>query len=137
MIIWNGKDTHLPKPPAGGETQDSSMSSWYGMVDVAGRHFTRLNDSAQRSLTLLPKSHYALITDRSAYELDINLDGQTYEDLAISLDLATWTAAGSKTRGSFMSRLSHPRHDHHPMGKSWSMDRMATSMCMISRRTNR
>lgn len=87
MIIWNGKDKHLQSRQQVEETQDRDFS-WYGMVDVANMHFTRLNDSTQRSLSLLPKSHYALIEDRSAYELDINLDGQTYEDLAI-VDLAT------------------------------------------------
>jgi dipeptidyl aminopeptidase/acylaminoacyl peptidase len=87
MIIWNGKDPHLQSRQQVEETQDREFS-WVGMVEVANRHFTRLNDSAQRGLTLLPKSHYALIEDRSAYELDINLNGQAYEDLAI-VDLAT------------------------------------------------
>ncbi len=87
MIIWNGKDIHLQSRQQVEETQDREFS-WYGMVDVAGMHFTRLNDSTQRSLDILPKSHYALIEDRSAYELDINLNGQSYADLAI-VDLAT------------------------------------------------
>jgi hypothetical protein len=71
MIIWNGKDLHLQSRQQVEETQDKEFS-WYGMVDAANMHFTRLNDSTQRSLTLLPKSHYALVEDRSAYELDIN-----------------------------------------------------------------
>ncbi|HEX3933368.1 MAG TPA: hypothetical protein VHW43_01735, partial [Puia sp.] len=57
MIIWSGKDIHLQSRQQVEEKQDAAFS-WYGMVDVANRHFTRLNDSAQRSLTLLPKSHY-------------------------------------------------------------------------------
>ena len=87
MIIWNGKDPRLQSRQQIEETQDREFS-WYGMVEVANNHFTRLNDSAQHNLTLLPKHHYALIEDRSAYELDINLDGQSYEDLYI-VDLAT------------------------------------------------
>jgi len=87
MIIWNGKDTRLQSRQQVEETQDREFS-WYGMVEVAGNHFTRLNDSAERTLTLLPKHHYALIEDRSAYELDMNLDGQSYEDLYL-VDLAT------------------------------------------------
>jgi dipeptidyl aminopeptidase/acylaminoacyl peptidase len=87
MIIWNGRDIHLQSRQQVEETQDRDFS-WYGMVDVPNRHFTRLNDSAQRRLVLLPKSHYALIYDRSAYELDINLNGQDYEDLSI-VDVST------------------------------------------------
>jgi dipeptidyl aminopeptidase/acylaminoacyl peptidase len=87
MIIWNGKDIRLQSRQQVEETQDKEFS-WYGMVEVAGNHFTRLNDSAQRDLTLLPRHHYALIEDRTPYELDMNLDGQTYEDLYI-VDLAT------------------------------------------------
>jgi dipeptidyl aminopeptidase/acylaminoacyl peptidase len=87
MIIWNGKDPRLQSRQQVEETQDKEFS-WYGMVEVAGNHFTRLNDSAERNLTLLPKHHYALIEDRSPYELDMNLDGQNYEDLYI-VDLAT------------------------------------------------
>jgi dipeptidyl aminopeptidase/acylaminoacyl peptidase len=87
MIIWNGRDRRLQSRQQVEESQDKEFS-WYGMLDVAGNHFSRLNDSTQRSLTLLPKTHYALIEDRSAYELDNNLDGQTYEDLYI-VDLAT------------------------------------------------
>ncbi len=87
MIIWNGKDSRLQSRQQIEETQDREFS-WYGMVDASAKHFTRLNDSTQRRLTLLPKRHYALIEDNSAYELDQNLDGQTYLDLYIA-DLAT------------------------------------------------
>ena len=87
MIIWNGKDSRLQSRQQIEETQDKEFS-WYGMVDAAGKHFIRLSDSTQRGVTLLPKRHYALIEDNSAYELDENLDGQTYEDLYIA-DLAT------------------------------------------------
>ncbi len=87
MIIWNGKDARLQSRQQVEETQDKEFS-WYGMVEAANQHFTRLNDSAERNLTLLPKSHYALIEDRSLYDLDMNLDGQNYEDLYI-VDLAT------------------------------------------------
>jgi len=87
MIIWNGKDIRLQSRQQVEETQDKEFS-WYGMVDAAGNHFTRLNDSTERDLTLLPKHHYALIENRSPYELDMNLDGQSYEDLYI-VDLAT------------------------------------------------
>jgi dipeptidyl aminopeptidase/acylaminoacyl peptidase len=87
MIIWNGKDPRLQSRQQVEETQDREFS-WHGMIDVAGLHFSRLNDSAQRQLTLLPKHHYALIEDRSAYELDMNLDGQNYVDLYI-VDLLT------------------------------------------------
>ncbi len=87
MIIWNGKDARLQSRQQVEENQDKEFS-WYGMLEVASSHFTRLNDSTQRNLTLLPKSHYALIEDRSSYELDMNLDGQNYVDLYI-VDLAT------------------------------------------------
>ena len=87
MIIWNGKDSRLQSRQQVEETQDREFS-WYAMVDAAGQHFSRLNDSTQRRLTLLPKRHYGLIEDNSAYELDENLDGQNFEDLYI-VDLAT------------------------------------------------
>jgi dipeptidyl aminopeptidase/acylaminoacyl peptidase len=87
MIIWNGKDSRLQSRQQVEETQDKEFS-WYGMLEVANQHFTRLSDSAHRNLTLLPKHHYALVEDHSSYELDINLDGQSYEDLYI-VDLAT------------------------------------------------
>ncbi len=76
MIIWNGKDIHLQKPPAGRrDARQRIFLVWNGGCRFHA--FVRLNDSAQRSLVILPKSHYALIDDRSAYELDINLNGQT------------------------------------------------------------
>jgi dipeptidyl aminopeptidase/acylaminoacyl peptidase len=87
MIIWNGKDPRLQSRQQVEETQDREFS-WQGMVEVAGNHFTRLNDSTQRDLTLLPKHHYALIQDHSSYDLDMNLDGQNYVDLYI-VDLET------------------------------------------------
>ncbi|HEV2353423.1 MAG TPA: prolyl oligopeptidase family serine peptidase, partial [Puia sp.] len=87
MIIWNGKDPRLQSRQQIEETQDREFS-WFGMVDIANRHFTRLNDSTQRNLTLLPKHHYALVADNAAYELDQNLDGQNYEDIYI-VDLTT------------------------------------------------
>jgi len=87
MIIWNGKDIHLQSRQQVEETQDREFS-WVAMVDVTNNHFSRLNDSAQRRLIILPKSHYAIIDDRSPYELDINLNGQNYTDLSI-VDLST------------------------------------------------
>jgi len=87
MIIWNGRDARLQSRQQVEETRDREFS-WVGMVDGSGQHFTRLNDSTQRGLTLLPKQHYALIEDNSAYELDANLDGQNYEDIYI-VDLST------------------------------------------------
>ena len=87
MIIWNGRDAHLQSRQQIEETQDRDFS-WQGMVDAGTLRFTRLNDSTQRALTILPKSHYALVEDTWAYELDGNLNGQDYRDLYI-VDLAT------------------------------------------------
>jgi dipeptidyl aminopeptidase/acylaminoacyl peptidase len=113
MIIWNGRDSRLQSRQQVEETQDKEFS-WYGMLDVAGNHFIRLNDSTQRSLTLLPKTHYALVEDRSAYELDNNLDGQTYEDLYI-VDLATGRGKKWMEKFYFPSGASGPRSS--PDGK--------------------
>ena len=107
MIIWNGHDSRLQSRQQIEETQDKEFS-WYGMLDVAANHFVRLNDSTQRTLTLLPKTHYALVEDRSAYELDNNLDGQTYEDLYI-IDLATGHARKWMEKFYLPSFASAPR----------------------------
>ena len=82
MTIWNWQDKRLQSMQQTQENQDKEFS-WYAMYDVPHAHFTRLNDSSLRSLTLLPKQHYAVVQDDDPYELDRNLDGQTYMDLYI------------------------------------------------------
>ena len=113
MIIWNGRDSRLQSRQQVEETQDKEFS-WYGMVDAAGSHFTRLNDSTQRFVTILPKAHYALVEDRSTYELDNNLDGQTYEDIYI-VDLATGRGRKWMEKFYLPSFASEPRSS--PDGK--------------------
>lgn len=91
MIIWNWQDKRLQSRQQVMEMQDKNYT-YLASYDVAASSFTRLNDSTMRSIGVFPKQQYAVGVDNRAYELDQNLDGQTYSDIYI-VDLKT----GKKT----------------------------------------
>jgi fermentation-respiration switch protein FrsA (DUF1100 family) len=87
MIIWNWQDKRLQSRQQVMEMQDKNYT-YLASYNVASSSFSQLNDSTLRSVTILPKQLYAVGSDSRAYELDQNLDGQTYVDLYI-IDLRT------------------------------------------------
>ncbi|MCH7409712.1 prolyl oligopeptidase family serine peptidase [Belliella sp. DSM 111904] len=87
MAIWHWQDTRLQSRQQVLENQDKNYSFW-AMYQVSNGKHTALQDSTMKELTILPKEKYALGADQSAYELDMNLDGQNYRDFYI-VDLST------------------------------------------------
>ncbi len=71
---------------------DKNYSFW-AMYDVAAKKHSALQDSSMKDLSILPHQLYALGSDNQAYELQGNLDGQSYRDLYL-VDLKT----GAKTQ---------------------------------------
>jgi fermentation-respiration switch protein FrsA (DUF1100 family) len=91
MTIWHWNDERLQSRQQVMEGMDKNYSFW-AMYDVAGKKHAPLQDSTLLELNLLPNQHYALGADQQAYELDNNLNGQTYDDYYI-VDLKS----GAKT----------------------------------------
>ncbi|GAB2631486.1 S9 family peptidase [Belliella aquatica] len=87
MTIWHWQDARLQSRQQVLENQDKNYSFW-AMYDIKSSKHTALQDSSMKELTLMPKEKYALGADLSAYELDINLDGQNYRDIYL-VDLST------------------------------------------------
>lgn len=87
MTIWHWQDKRLQSRQQVQENQDKNFSYW-ALYDAAAARYTLLTDSTLKQLSLMPKHRYALGEDNSRYELDINLDGQSYTDLYI-IDLKT------------------------------------------------
>ncbi|MCS5490544.1 S9 family peptidase [Algoriphagus limi] len=87
MTIWHWNDTRLQSRQQVMQNQDKNYSFW-SMYDVnAGKHI-QLQDSSMRDLNILDKQRFALGSDFQAYELDGNLNGQSYRDFYI-VDLKT------------------------------------------------
>lgn len=82
MTIWHWNDARLQSRQQIMENRDKNFS-FYSMYDVASKKHTQLQDSSMLELNILDKELYALGSDISAYELDINLDGQSYRDFYI------------------------------------------------------
>ena len=89
MTIWHWEDDRLQSRQQVMEGMDKNFSFW-AMYDVVGKKHTPLQDSTFLELNLLPNQHYALGADQQAYELDNNLNGQTYKDYyLVDLKLGT------------------------------------------------
>jgi fermentation-respiration switch protein FrsA (DUF1100 family) len=91
MTIWHWNDERLQSRQQVMEGMDKNFSFW-AMYDVVGKKHTPLQDSTLLELNLLPNQCYALGADQQTYELDNNLNGQTYKDYFI-VDLKS----GAKT----------------------------------------
>lgn len=79
VTIWHWNDSRLQSRQQVLENRDKNYS-FYSMYDVAAGKHIQLQDSSMRELNILPKEHYALGSDYRAYELDGNLNGQSYRD---------------------------------------------------------
>lgn len=87
MTIWHYKDKRLQSRQQVQENTDKRMS-YLAVYDVAGNKFIQAQDSNLSAIAVLPRQMYAVGVDNRAYELDQNLDGQTYYDLYV-VDLKT------------------------------------------------
>jgi len=87
MAIWHYKDKQLQSRQQVMEGSDKRLN-YLAAYDLGTGKFTRMQDSTITSVTVLPKQMYAVGIDNRAYELDQNLDGQTYYDLYV-VDLRT------------------------------------------------
>ncbi|MCH7414696.1 prolyl oligopeptidase family serine peptidase [Belliella sp. R4-6] len=82
MTIWHWQDTRLQSRQQILENQDKNFSFW-AMYDLKSSKHTTLQDSTMKGLSLLPKEKFAIGTDQRAYELDVNLNGQNFQDIYI------------------------------------------------------
>ncbi len=82
MAIWHWNDKRLQSRQQVQEQADKNFS-YLGVYHITGEKFLQLNDSSARQITVLPKQRYALAVDAREYELDMNLDGQEYQDIYI------------------------------------------------------
>ena len=115
MTIWHWKDKRLQARQQVLQQQDKNFFYW-GMYDTRSQKMVQLNDSSVRSLSPMPKHQFALATDNSLYELDGNLDGQTYQDVFL-VDLNTGKAEKVFEKLYLPSFASYPRSS--PDGKKW------------------
>ncbi|HMR92810.1 MAG TPA: prolyl oligopeptidase family serine peptidase, partial [Chitinophagaceae bacterium] len=105
MTIWHWQDKRLQSRQQVQEMMDKNFS-YVGVYDVAAKKIMQVNDGTRRNATILPKQRYAIVTDESEYELDINLDGQSYTDVYF-VDLSTgqqWLFEKKFYQPSFTSR---------------------------------
>ncbi len=115
MTIWHWKDKRLQARQQVLQQQDKNFFYW-GMYDTRNQKMVQLNDSSVRSLSPMPKHKYAIATDISEYELDINLDGQSYQDVFL-VDLNTGKAEKILEKFYLPSFASYPRSS--PDGMKW------------------
>lgn len=87
MAIWHYQDKRLQSRQQVQEQGDKRLN-YLAVYDLGTNKFTQIQDSNLTSVTVLPKQMYAIGIDNRAYELDQNLDGQTYYDLYV-IDLKT------------------------------------------------
>lgn len=106
MTIWHWNDSRLQSRQQVLENQDKNYS-FYAMYDVAAGKHIQLQDSSMRDLSILDKEKYAIGSDMQAYELQGNLDGQSYRDFYI-VDLKT----GEKK--TLFTNFYIPRYSAYP-----------------------
>ncbi len=82
MTIWHWQDARLQSRQQVQARQDETRSFWAMYTIASGKH-QRLHDSTMLTVSLMPKEHYALASDTRAYDLDQNLNGQSYADYAL------------------------------------------------------
>jgi dipeptidyl aminopeptidase/acylaminoacyl peptidase len=92
LVIWHGQDKRLQSEQQVEEQRDKSYS-YLAEYRVDSKKFIRLADDDLRSIEPAPKQRFAVGQDNRAYELDTNLDGRGFQDIAV-LDMAT----GRRTR---------------------------------------
>ncbi|MFY0593565.1 S9 family peptidase [Roseivirga sp.] len=106
MSIWHWNDSRLQSQQQSEERRDKNYSMW-AMYDVASAKHIALQDDSMNGLSIFPKHLYALGSDNQNYELDINLDGQRYNDLYL-VDLKTGTRKELFTKFYLPSFWSNP-----------------------------
>jgi dipeptidyl aminopeptidase/acylaminoacyl peptidase len=87
MTIWHWQDERLQSRQQVMEGTDKNYSFW-ASYDILSKKHLALQDSSMRELNILPQQHFGLGADQRAYELDINLNGQSYLDYYV-VDLKT------------------------------------------------
>lgn len=107
MTIWHWNDSRLQSRQQILENQDKNKS-FYSMYDVAAKKHIQLQDSTMQNLSILPHQKYGLGSDNQAYELEGNLNGQSYSDYYI-IDLKTGNKTTLFTNFYMPSYASAPR----------------------------
>lgn len=107
MAIWHWQDTRLQSRQQLLENQDKNFSFWAMYVADTKKHFS-LQDSTMLELSILPKENFALGSDLQAYELESNLNGQSYRDY-YSVNLKTGEKKSILTNFYLPSFASAPR----------------------------
>lgn len=87
MTIWHWEDDRMQSRQQVMESMDKNASFW-AVYDPVSKIHLALQDSSLREFNLLPQQRHALGSDPGTYELDNNLNGQTYLDYFL-VDVAT------------------------------------------------
>jgi dienelactone hydrolase len=87
LVIWHGQDARLQSEQQVEEQQDRSYS-YLAAYRVGEKTFIRLAADDLLYVEPAAKDRFAVGQDRRAYELDGNLDGRSFRDIAV-LDMAT------------------------------------------------
>jgi len=80
MIIWNWQDKRLQSAQKNQLMRDKNFNA-LGVYHIESNRFVQLGDSIFKSVQLAPNQHIGLSYDISAYELESNLNGQSYADV--------------------------------------------------------
>lgn len=106
MTIWHWNDSRLQSRQQVLENMDKNFS-FRAMYDIESKKHITLQDSTMRDMSILPHQRYALGSDIQKYELQGNLDGQSYRDFYI-VDLKS----GAKT--SLFENFYQPSFGSYP-----------------------
>ncbi|WP_270089405.1 alpha/beta hydrolase family protein [Sphingobacterium sp. SYP-B4668] len=80
MIIWNWQDKRLQSAQKNQLMRDKNFNA-LGVYHIDENRFVQLGDSIFKSVQLAPSQQLALSYDISEYELESNLNGQSYADI--------------------------------------------------------
>ncbi|MDF2156893.1 prolyl oligopeptidase family serine peptidase [Algoriphagus sp. CAU 1675] len=120
MTIWHWNDSRLQSRQQVMENMDKNYSFW-SMYDVASGKHIQLQDSTMKDLNILEKQKYALGSDITPYELDMNLNGQNYRDYYL-VDLSTGVRKPLFTKFYQPSFASFPRESPDGTKLLYGMD---------------
>ncbi|MGH9410038.1 MAG: S9 family peptidase, partial [Vicinamibacterales bacterium] len=82
LVLWNSKDPRLQTEQEVDAARDRAYS-YASEYRVADRKFIRLATDDMRTVTVNPRSRWAVGTDNREYELMGSLDGRRFEDVYV------------------------------------------------------
>ncbi len=104
LVIWHYKDPRLQSAQQVQETADRNYT-YLSTYRVADKKFVRLADDDVRQVTIGAKDKFAIGSDNRAYELQGNLDGNTFRDL-YTINMATGDRKLIKKQSRYAYQIS-------------------------------